>query len=319
MTTVNLAVDVQNTLGEGVLWCHQTQSVLWTDIQGATLWRFVPERALLRSWALPERLACFALTPDSDTLLLGLASGLALFRLSTEQLTPLCDVEPELATTRLNDGRCDRQGRFIFGTLNEEPARAKIGSYYRLNTDLRLERLPLPFAAIPNSICFSPDGSRMYYCDSLSKTIRCCDYGIVDGVISNDRVFVDLRDEPGVPDGSTVDSRGYVWNAQWGAGRVVRYAPDGTVERIVALPTRQPTCVAFGGKNLNRMYVTTARDELTQEVLQTEPMAGALLCVDFDDVRGLPESTFRGSTVAPQSTLAAAPATSEGPDLARSA
>ncbi len=292
MSEVQLAVDSRNQLGEGVVWCERTGRIWWTDIQRSSLWCLEPSSGKAHSRAMPERLGSFALTRDDDTLLLGLASRLAFFHVSSGAIEPICDVEPELRTTRINDGRCDRQGNFVFGTLNEDPQRERIGSFYRLRADLRLEKLPLGGVAIPNSICFSPDGSRMYYCDSTVGIIRCCDYGPQADDVRNDRVFVDLRDGPGSPDGSTVDAEGGVWNAQWGGARVVRYTPDGVQDRVLAVPVSQPSCVCFGGDGLTRMYITTARDELTEAALQREPEAGGLFCADLTNVRGLPESRF---------------------------
>jgi L-arabinonolactonase len=293
MSEARLAVDAHNQLGEGVLWCDRTQRVWWTDIQRATLWCHQPATGVTLTWPMPERLASFALTRRDDTLLLGLESRLAFFNLTTGVADTICDIEPELSTTRLNDGRCDRYGNFVFGTLNEEPQRKRIGSFYRLDAGLRLEKLPLGGVAIPNSICFSPDGSRMYYCDTTEGVIRCCDYGPGAGDVRNSRVFAEVSGNGG-PDGSTVDSRGGVWNAQWGGACVVRYRPDGTVDRVIALPVSQPSCVCFGGSKLMRLYITTARDELTAEALETEAAAGGLFQVDAPEVRGLPESRFGG-------------------------
>jgi L-arabinonolactonase len=295
MSGVRLAVDARNQLGECVLWCDRTERIWWTDIQRATLWCCEPAAGRTHSWKMPERLGSFALTESEDTLLLGLESMLAFYQLSTGAVEPICAVEPELGSTRINDGRCDRRGNFVFGTLNEDRRRERIGSFYRLDPGLHLEKLPLGGVAIPNSICFSPDRARMYYCDSTEAIIRCCDYGPRLEDIRNDRVFVELEAGPGSPDGSTVDSNGGVWNAQWGGARVVRYTPDGRTDRVVAIPTSQPSCVCFGGKDLNHLYVTTARDELPDSVLETEPLAGGLFCAALTGLHGIPEGRFGGS------------------------
>jgi L-arabinonolactonase len=290
----SLIVDGQHELGECPLWCERTQSLYWTDIHASTLWNYRPSDRQLRHWTMPERLAVFALTADSNKLLLGLASRLAFFDLDSASVTPICEVEAELPGTRLNDGRCDRQGRFVFGTLNEDVERAPIGAFYRLNTDLTLERLPLPGVAISNSICFSPDGTRMYYCDTLHDCIMCCDYDPRSGAVSNSRLFVDLRDAAGSPDGSAIDSQGYLWNAQWGGSRVVRYAPDGLLDRIVAVPVTQASCAAFGGADLSMLYVTTAHEGMDAAARAAELHAGGLFAVQLEGMRGLPEVRFAG-------------------------
>jgi L-arabinonolactonase len=281
----HIVIDCANTLGECVLWCERSQRVLWTDILGATLYACHPASGTTVTWAMPERLSSFALTRDDHRLLLGLASRLAFFDLATGALTPLADVEPGLST-RLNDGRCDRHGNFVFGTFNEAEPRRPIGSFYRLNAaGLRLERLDLPRVAIANSICFSPDGATMYYCDSPTRTIRCCDYP----ALTNDRVFAHV-DGPGEPDGSCIDADGYLWNAQWGAARVMRYAPDGRIDRSVATKALQPSCVAFGGATADELYCSSARIGLAAP----GPADGALLALAADGIRGLPESRFAG-------------------------
>jgi L-arabinonolactonase len=290
----SLLIDARNQLGECVLWCERAQCVWWTDIMGCTLWRHSPATGITLSWLMPERLASFALTSTDDVLLLGLASRLAYFDCSSGSFTAICTVEPELPSTRVNDGRCDRQGRFVFGTCNEALGQAPIGSFYRLNADLSLERLALGPVSISNSICFSPDGHTMYYCDSLTKTIRCCTYGPSGGAVSDDKLFADLQREPGVPDGSLVDADGYLWNAQWGGARVVRYAPDGNVDRVLPLPVSQPSCVAFGGAGLNELYISSARVSMSADALAQEPQAGGLFHYSLPGAAGLPESRFSG-------------------------
>jgi L-arabinonolactonase len=291
-STASLLIDGKHLLGEGVLWCQRSQCLLWTDILGATLWRHRPASGETESWTMPEPLATFALTADDDKLLLGLASQLAWFNFSSKAITPICQVEADLPHTRINDGRCDRAGRFVFGTKNDAPDLARCCSFYRLNTDLTLERLALPSVAISNSICFSSDGHTLYYCDSPSKTIHCCDYDTAAGSVSNARLFADLQQQPGVPDGSTVDSEGYLWNAQWGGYRVLRFAPDGSIDRMITVPVAQPSCVALGGADLDTLYVTSARESLAAAALLAEPAAGGVFQLRLTDIRGLPEMRF---------------------------
>ncbi len=277
-------VDARNQLGECVLWDERGERLLWTDILGSTLWSHHPASGVTQSWPMPEKVASFALTESRDRLLLGLASQLAFFDFSSGEFLAIVAVEKGL-TTRLNDGRCDRQGRFVFGTFNQAEPRARIGGYYRLNHDLTLERLLLENCAIANSICFSPDGATMYYANSPDRAIRCCDYDVVTGALGNDRVFAELDGTLGEPDGACIDAEGHLWSAQWGAARVVRYAPDGSVERVLACPAMQPSCVAFGGPDLDVLYVSSARVGLDHPA----DADGAILQLRTN-VRGLPES-----------------------------
>jgi L-arabinonolactonase len=282
---VELMFDAQNVLGECPLWCDRQQCLWWTDILGRALWRFTPSSGVSQVWDMPERLASFALTHNDERLLLGLESRLAWFNLADGQILTIAEVEADKPDLRLNDGRCDRQGRFVFGTMNEAMGRAPTGNFFRLGHDLQLERLPLSPVAIANSICFSPDGRTMYFCDSLSGTIRCCDYG---EDISGEREFAILPPGCGEPDGSLIDADGFLWNAEWGAGRVVRYRPDGTIERAIGVPVSQPTCPAFGGAKLDELFVTSALVDL----MVAEPHAGGVFSMRVTDAVGLPESRF---------------------------
>lgn len=299
-----LLLDTQCTLGEGATWCAKTGRFYWNDIEGARLWRYDPRDGGSTFWRMPERLASFALCADPRYLLLGLATHLAFFDLTTgETMQRIVDVEAGL-NTRVNDGRCDRQGRFVFGTKDEGSPLQAVGGFYRLNHDLSLERLPLPAPAISNGIAFSPDGATMYYCDSPTREIRVCDYR-ANGSIANDRLFTRLTDATGEPDGSTVDRDGGVWNAQWGGRRVVRYGPDGVETERVDVPTAQPSCVAFGGPprglpserpQLGTLYITSARIDLDAAALAGDSHAGGVF-IATPGRQGLPEPVFQGAPV----------------------
>jgi L-arabinonolactonase len=293
---MQLVVDGRHVLGEGIIWNERTGRFLWTDIESSELWSHEPASGALERWPLPERLCSMALTDDDERLLLALASGLAFFDLRSGELARICEVEAHLPSTRLNDGRVDRQGRFVFGVFNQdEDPKHPIGGFYRLNRDLLLERLPLGDVAIANSICFSLDGRTMYYSDTASGEIRCCDYGTdgdpAGGAVGNLRVFAPAGVAPGHPDGATIDAEGYLWNARWGGGQVVRFAPDGRVDRVLQLPAPQPTCPSFGGPGLDLLYVSTATAGLDQDALAAAPGSGGLFAQALD-IRGLPEQRF---------------------------
>lgn len=291
LAPMDLALDAGNTLGEGILWCERAQALYWTDIQHATLYCLHPASDSLEHWPMPERLASFALCETDGWLLLALASRLAFFRLADGRLQTLHEIEPDLPT-RCNDGACDRQGRFVFGTMHEpaEGSKQALGSFWRLNADLSLEQLALPKVAISNSIAFSPGGTTMYYCDSLARCIQCCEYG---DTLGTPQLFADLGELAGEPDGSCVDADGSLWNAQWGMARVVCYATDGSVRLLLPVPARQPTRPAFGGRALDTLYVTSARDGLSAAQLDDDIHAGALFRSRVS-VRGLPEPRFTG-------------------------
>ncbi|KAF0814480.1 L-arabinolactonase [Andreprevotia sp. IGB-42] len=284
-------------LGEGILWDDRLQVVWWTDIHAATLWQYSPATRAERSWPLRERLGCFALTATDGVLLLGLERGLARFDAGSGELAHLQDVEPEYPKTRINDGRCDRAGNFVFGTLNEggpEP----IGAFYRYGVDGSLQKLALPGCAIANSICFSPDGGTLYFTDSPTKCIMACDYDAASGNTERIRLFADAthqRSNAPDPDGSIVDAAGHLWNAEWGGNRVVRYTPAGEIEREIRLPASQATCLTFAGATLDTLYITTARAGMSDTALAQEATAGAVFTAQPDGIHGLPEPRYGGS------------------------
>lgn len=286
--TVRLLVDAHDRLGECALWCDRTGTFWWTDIEGSKICR-LDAHGGVREWALPQRVGSFAFCAGSPSkLLLGLDSGIAVFDTGEGSLSPVIPVEAEQSTTRINDGRCDRQGRFVFGMYN--PKEEAIGGMYRVHADLRVERLPLPPTGVANSICFSPDGATMYYGDSPTRTIWALDYH-ADGRIGTPRVFVRLRDDEGFPDGSCIDADGGLWNAQWEGRCVVRYGSDGRETDRIPMPVSRLTCPALGGPNLDLLYVTSARGGLTRERLREEPQAGGVFAAPTR-WRGLPEARF---------------------------
>lgn len=289
---VALAVDSRCTHGEGVLWCERRQALFWVDISAQRVWRHDPADDRRRVWSLPDRPACLGLMEDG-WLLVVMAKSIALADPDTPAgalpLHRVCAVEPEQPLTRSNDGRADRDGHFVFGTLDEHPRKAARGAFYQFSLAHGLRRLPLGGVSIPNSICFSRDGRTLYYCDSLQPRILCCDYDPARAWTGTPRLFAQVDAEGAEPDGSIIDAEGHLWNAQWRAWRVVRYAPDGRVERIVPMPVKHPTCPAFGGPGLSQLFVTSSRLDHGADELERTPHAGGLF-VAATGVAGLPES-----------------------------
>ncbi len=287
---IETAFDAGAQLGECVLWCDRSESLFWTDIEACTLHRWHPDSGEKRQWDLPERLGSFALCETPGRLLLGLASGVALFDLERSALGPLVPVEADLSTTRINDGRCDRQGRFVFGTFNRARDGAAIGGFYRVTPGLAIERLPLPPVTVANGLAFSPDGGRLYFADSPTREIRWAAYDAGGGV-GPWQPFTRFAPQDGYPDGAATDSEGGLWSTHWDGGCIVRYGMDGRESCRIALPVRRPTCPAFGGAGLGELLISTARIGIGPEQLASEPAAGAILRVKAG-YRGLPEPRF---------------------------
>ena len=286
-------IAVGNTLGEGVLWDAIEQRVWWTDIEGRRLFRFHPGQRGLETFELPERLGSFGFVAGSDQIIAAFESGFAMYHPESRQLHWLVRPDHGAENLRFNDGRVDRQGRFWSGSMVEgkgEPT-AKLYCLRGMTAEVCLTNI-----AISNSICFSPDGRYLYFADTPQRSILRYDIDANSGSIGNRRVFA--RTPPGAfPDGSNVDAQGCVWNAHWGAGRVVRYALDGSVDLEISVPATQPTCSAFGGPDLDLLYVTSAREGLSPEALQAQPHAGDVFVYKLD-IKGLAEPRFVDPTPA---------------------
>lgn len=280
----SLVVDSRCILGESILWCERRGVLYWADILSAKLWRHDPASGRSHTWSLPEPLGCLGLAEDGR-LLLGLAKGLHASdvesQLDVHELTlhRLAEVEAGDPHTRVNDGRADREGGFVFGTKDERGGAHRGGRFYQYTALHGLRELALPRAAIPNSICFDASGKRMYFCDSVEPRIRQCRYDAATATVSDIETFADI-DLPGAePDGSIIDSEGALWNAQWGAGRVVRYRPDGSIDHIVRMPAPQTSCCTLRGDTL---YVSSARVGLDANALITYPFSGGVFAYRLD-------------------------------------
>jgi len=300
--TLRLALARPAMLGEGLQWHAGSGRWWWTDIESAMLYAWTPGTATPLACRLPDRLGCFAHT-RSGRLLLGLAKRLCLATLpdpltqgpTSAALEQLCGVDALEPRTRINDGRCDRAGNFVFGTLNEAPEKRPIGSFYQCSTRHGLRRLALPAVAIANSVCFSIDGRTMYFCDTLSRSIQQCDYDAETAQVANVRPFTQV--DGGLPDGSVIDAQGCLWNAQWGGGRVVRYDPQGReIERFDGAPPHT-SCPALGGPGGDELMVTTARSELSREQLLAHPRSGSLFGLRLQQALAVPEVAFDDTPV----------------------
>jgi len=282
------SLKVKNTLGEGIIWDATSACIWWTDIDGSKLYRYQSEDKQLDHWTTPERLGSFALVSDSEFLICGFASGFAYFNPHSGELQWLEKIEQNNPGTRLNDGRADRQGRFWAGSMVESGDRGA-GALYCFDQQLQVAS-KVSGLTISNGLCWSPDSTVMYHTDTPSRRIHAYDFDPATGAIANQRCLV--RTEKGCfPDGSTVDVEGYIWNAQWGASQVVRYNPTGEVNFILPLPVSQPTCVAFGGPQLDRLFITSATQGLDEQALLAEPEAGNVL-VFQTNISGTPDSRF---------------------------
>ncbi|MGD0191783.1 MAG: SMP-30/gluconolactonase/LRE family protein [Rhizomicrobium sp.] len=282
-------IPAQNVLGEGVLWNCGTQTLWWTDIQTRRLLRYDLERKLLDSVGTPERVGSFGFVAGSSKLIVAFETGIGLHEPGSDVIEWLLRPDFVCPGLRFNDGRVDRQGRFWSGTMVEGSTVEANAALYCVHGRSSV-MVAETGVSISNGICWSPDASRFYFADSPTRTIFAYDFDRDCATISNRRVFARTPDGA-YPDGANVDSDGFLWSAQWGAGRVVRYAPDGTIDAVLDIPASQPTCIAFGGPELDLMFVTSARDGLNSDTLMGQPHAGDVFVFRMS-VPGVPDGRF---------------------------
>jgi L-arabinonolactonase len=279
----------ENILGEGPLWDAENALLYWVDIVRGTLHWLELDNRKMGAWQLPARASAIALRQDG-TLLLATDRGFAVFDRTTAKLSLRLHPEPERTGNRANDGHADAKGRFWMGTMDDS-GEARTGAVYRLDPDWTCTRV-LDGVGIPNTLLCTPNCRTLYLADSKESALYTFS---VDGLgnLSERRLLAKTHETGGTPDGSAMDEHGYLWNAQWGASRVVRYAPDGSVDRIVSLPIPQPTSCAFAGRDLSTLFITSARQGLSDEALNRYPLSGNLFAF-APGVSGLRSPMFGG-------------------------
>lgn len=278
-------------LGEGPVWSVREQVLYWVDIRAPALHRLDPATGLDQAWPMPEAIGCLALAADGG-MLVALASGLARFDPAIGALERVAPIEADIPTSRLNDGRCDRQGRFWVGSMDRS-APDRRGALYRYDPDGSLHRM-LDAIEVPNSLSFSPDGGTMYFADSPTLCVQAFALDRATGALGDSRLFA-ACEPPGVPDGAAIDADGCLWVAHFDGARLTRFSPEGRIDRIIEMPVDRPTACCFGGADLATLFVTSARINLDAPALARTPLAGSVFALR-PGVAGLPEPLFAGST-----------------------
>ena len=287
---IEVLVERQSVLGEGPVWDVQEQRLYWIDSHGKEVYRAREDGSQFESRPVPDFIGSLALR-ESGGLILSLADGFYFFDFDTGKCEKILDPEPDLPQTRVNDGKVDKRGRFLAGTM-DKTEEAPVGGLYRLDPDLSCHKIEGNIQ-VSNGPCWSPDGKTFYFTDSWTKYISAYDYDLDTGELSNKRKFADIVDQKGATDGSTVDSEGYLWNAQAYSGKVVRYSPDGKVDMVIDFPILKVTSVMFGGKNMDILFVTTMGKALEQ-FAPTQPKGCSLFVIRDLGIKGVPEPRFAG-------------------------
>ena len=282
--TVELVRDVHAELGEGPVWDHREHVLLWVDIPAGVVHRHDPERGRDDLFEVGAPVGA-AVPTTSGRVALAIRDGFSLLDLATGRMEPVAAVEADDPRTMMN------AGRFWAGTKDIEGGRS-LGSLYRLDPDGTVARV-VRDVTVSNGLGWSLDGRTMYYIDSPTHAVDAFDFEPETGSISHRRRLGAFPERWGLPDGMTIDEEGFLWVAFWGGAAVRRIAPDGRIELVVEFPVSQVTSCAFGGADLADLYVTSARDSLTDAQLADQPIAGGLFRLR-PGVAGLPSHPFVG-------------------------
>lgn len=269
----NCVLDIQAALGEGPSWDDRTKTLLWVDIENHLVNRFAPQTGENQAWTV-ETNPSFAIATEKEDILVGTRNGIVRLDPVSGQVRKVVNPESNLETHRFNDAKCDPRGRLFAGTISDK--RDPDANCYRFAPDFSYETV-ITGAINSNGLCWSSDAKTMYYIDTGTKKIDAFDYDVETGEIINRRTVVAVPEEHGKPDGMTIDREGMLWTGMWGGEAICRWDPaSGTLLGKVAVPAPNVTSCCFGGENLDELYITTARNGLSDEQLAKYPQAGGV-------------------------------------------
>ncbi|WP_235775475.1 MULTISPECIES: SMP-30/gluconolactonase/LRE family protein [Paenibacillus] len=285
-----LLVDELALLGEGPLWLPESKTIIWVDIEGMCIHLYTPGTEVKEVISVGERIG--AVVPAADgRMVCALQSGFAYLDLTSKSLERIADPEEDQPENRFNDGKCDPAGRFWAGTMplaGDSPD----GALYRLDGDGKISTM-LVGVGCSNGLAWDAEATTLYYIDTPTGRVDQFDYDVLTGNIKNRRTAFHLPPGQGSPDGMTIDLEGMLWVAHWGGSCVSRWNPvTGKCLETVSLPVSQVTSCCFGGENLDELYITSARDGLSEEQLQDEPLAGGIFKYT-PGVRGVAANVFK--------------------------
>lgn len=291
MATLEHILPSRNKLGEGPVWDANEQVLYWVDIRNNSYARFDPASGLQDVYDVGVPIGVLAVRSRGG-LVMATKNGFAFWDPKVRRLEYIKNPEQGKPYMRFNDGEVDSRGRFWAGSMSEADNSQPEGVLYRLDPDLSIHVMETGLG-ISNGLGWSPDDKIMYLTDSAKGTIYAYDFDAETGGITNRRVFVDATNESYDPDGLKIDSQGYVWSACWNGAKVLRYTPEGKLDRTIDVPALRPTSCVFAGSDLTDLYITSSRDALTQGQLEDYPFSGDLFRLRTD-VKGLQQHKFLG-------------------------
>ncbi len=291
MSTAVLEYEFKAKLGEGALWNYKTSELYWIDIEGKYFYIYNPITKQNTSYKMPSRIGTVVPYTKSEVIV-ALQDGIYKFNIVNRKLTLFSNIESTLTENRFNDGKCDPAGNFWVGSMHMNNTELATGNLYRITKEGTADK-KLSDVKISNGIVWSKDEKTMYYIDTPKGNISAFNYDIENGTISNERVVVTIPESIGYPDGMAIDEEGMLWVGLWNGNAVGRFNPNtGQLISKIKVPAHNVTACAFGGENLETLYITTARVDMTEKELEEKPLSGSLFAIN-PGVKGV-KSVFFG-------------------------
>jgi L-arabinonolactonase len=280
---------IPDMLGESPVWDPEKQRLYWVDGVRKLIRSHDPATGKFREWEMPSTIGSIGLA-EGNKLVAGLSDGIYLVDLGTGKTDPLFKLDPPDPLVRFNDGKVDRQGRFVCGTMGVQAD--PLGELYRVSGKGAAQMLANGIR-IANALCFSPDGETMYFADSLDRSVRAYRYGSGSDALEEPRIHVDTKPFNSGPDGATIDSEGFIWVALVQSAKIARFDTEGLVDRVIECPVDMPSCIAFGGPDMSTLFVTSIKDSGSGRAISRHPAGGHLFAIEGLGVKGIPETRFR--------------------------
>lgn len=264
-------------LGESPVWNSFDNSLYFVDIKNPSIHRLHFPSGCFESISAPSEIGCILFSQDGK-LIAAMQSGLAHVNFETSKYSYFSSIDTDRLSNRPNDGKCDKAGRLWIASMDNNEVKPS-GRLWCISHLTKPKIWDSNFV-IGNGIDWSPDGKKLYFTDSVNRSIFIYDYDLSNGSIKNKKIFATIPKGYGFPDGLTVDSEGYIWSAHWDGWRITRYAPNGAIDLVVEVPVPRPTSLTFGGSNLNRLFITSASYGLTAEDLARSPNSGSIFAYE---------------------------------------
>ena len=290
MSKVEIAYETKAELGEGPSWDSEQKVLYWTDIANSVVHVYHPIEGTNETIPIGQNVGAVVVDEHGD-LIVATEYGLHRYIMKEKKLELIEDPEVGMSQNRFNDGKCDAKGRFFAGTMDKGGS-SPTGSLYCLNSDMKVEK-KLSDLTISNGLAWNMANDTMYFIDTPTRKVFAFDYNLETGEMTNQRAVITFPEELGNPDGMTIDTEDKLWIAGWGNGKLSRWDPvKGELLAVFEVPAKQVTSCAFGGDNLDTLYITTARIGLNEQELEQWPLSGSLFRLKTD-VKGLAANRFK--------------------------